>query len=153
MARLNYSRLSDRLLAGAMPHSEAHVDALVAEGVEVVINLCELGEYWAGEREAVLAAYRAAGVRELHLPVKDGATIPGSVIDAAVGGYDGGVAYVHCRGGRERSAAVATAILAATHRLTIAEALVMAQRGRPVFSPLPWQVDALHAWKAERTED
>ena len=82
MARLNYSRLSDRLLAGAMPHSAEHVAALHDEGVQVVINLCEEREYWVGEREAVLRAYRKAHIRELHLPVKDGATIPPGVIAA-----------------------------------------------------------------------
>jgi atypical dual specificity phosphatase len=146
VGRLNYSRLSDTLLGGAMPHSTAHVDVLAAEGVAQVINLCELREYWIGEREAVLAAYRAAGIRELHLPVKDGATVPARVIDAAVHELDGAVTYVHCRGGRERSATVATAMLAAEQRLTIAQALALAQVGRPVFQPLPWQLAALHAW-------
>ena len=48
MARLNYSRLSDRLLAGAMPHSAEHVATLQDEGVQLVINLCEEREYWVG---------------------------------------------------------------------------------------------------------
>jgi protein tyrosine phosphatase (PTP) superfamily phosphohydrolase (DUF442 family) len=103
MARLNYSRLSDRLLAGAMPHAAEHVSSLQGEGVVVVINLCEEREYWDGERETVMAAYAASGITELHLPVKDGATVPHEVIDAAVAGMAAGVAYVHCRGGRERS--------------------------------------------------
>ena len=133
-----------------MPHSTAHVDVLAAEGVALVINLCELREYWVGEREAVLAAYRAAGIRELHLPVKDGATVPAHVIDAAVHELNGSVAYVHCRGGRERSATVATAMLATEQRLTIAQALALAQAGRPVFQPLPWQLAALHAWGDDR---
>jgi atypical dual specificity phosphatase len=150
VGRLNYSRLSDTLLAGAMPHSTAHVDVLAAEGVGLVINLCELREYWVGEREAVLTAYRAAGIRELHLPVKDGATVPARVIDAAVHRVDGAVTYVHCRGGRERSATVATAMLASAQGLTIAQALAMAQLGRPVFQPLPWQLEALHAWRDAR---
>src|SRR6476620_11525196 len=86
MARLNYSRLSDRLLAGAMPHSAEHVATLHDEGVQLVVNLCEEREYWVGEREAVLSAYGKLRIRELHLPVKDGATIPPAVIDAAVTG-------------------------------------------------------------------
>jgi len=150
MSRLNYSRLSDHLLAGAMPHSRAHVDALVAEGVAVVVNLCELREYWAGERDAVLEGYAAAGIRELHLPVKDGATVPDGVIDAAIRAQRDEITYVHCRGGRERSAAVATAMLATAHRLTITQALAMAQVGRPVFRPLPWQLESLHAWSDAR---
>jgi len=149
MARLNYSRLSDTLLAGAMPHSEEHVAALRDEGVVLVINLCEEREYWKGERATVLHAYADAGITERHLPVKDGATVPHAVIDAALAGDGGATVYVHCRGGRERSATVATAILARDQRLTIDQALAVAQRGRPTFRPLPWQVAGLQAWASE----
>ena len=151
MARLNYSRLSDRLLAGAMPHAAEHVASLHGEGVVVVINLCEEREYWDGERETVMAAYEASGIAELHLPVKDGATVPHEVIDAAVDGMAAGVAYVHCRGGRERSATVATALLAASEQMPIDRALELACTRRPVFQPLPWQLAALHAWAARPT--
>ncbi len=151
MARLRYSRLNDRLLAGPMPHSESHVQALHDEGVVVVVNLCEEREYWDGERETVAAAYDAAGIRELHLPVKDGSTVPHEVIDAAIDGIGDGVVYVHCRGGRERSATVATALLAADQGVPIDEALALARAGRPVFKPLPWQLEGLHAWAARPT--
>src|SRR3954467_4122293 len=148
MARLNYSRLSDRLLAGAMPHSAEHVAVLHDEGVQVVINLCEEREYWVGEREAVLRAYSKARIRELHLPVKDGATIPAGVIDDAVQGAAASVVYVHCRGGRERSATVATALLARVHQLPLDQAMALARAARPVFCPLPWQMAGLQAWGA-----
>jgi atypical dual specificity phosphatase len=151
MARLNYSRLSDRLLAGAMPHSAEHVATLQDEGVQLVINLCEEREYWVGEREAVLSAYGKARIRELHLPVKDGASIPPGVIDAAVESGAAGVVYVHCRGGRERSATVATAILAREQQLSIDQAMALARAGRPVFCPLPWQMAGLQAWAANIT--
>jgi atypical dual specificity phosphatase len=151
MARLNYSRLSDRLLAGAMPHSAEHVATLHDEGVQLVINLCEEREYWVGEREAVLSAYGKARIRELHLPVKDGATIPPGVIDAAVEGGGSTVVYVHCRGGRERSATVATALLAREQQLSIDQAMALARAGRPVFCPLPWQTAGLQAWAANIT--
>ena len=151
MARLNYSRLSDRLLAGAMPHSAEHVATLHDEGVQLVINLCEEREYWVGEREAVLSAYGKVRIRELHLPVKDGATIPPGVIDAAVKSGASTVAYVHCRGGRERSATVATALLAREQQLSIDQAMALARAGRPVFCPLPWQMAGLQAWAANIT--
>ena len=151
MARLNYSRLSDRLLAGAMPHSAEHAAALHDEGVRLVINLCEEREYWVGEREAVLSAYGKLRIRELHLPVKDGATIPPGVIDAAVEDGAGTVAYVHCRGGRERSATIATALLAREQQLSIDQAIALARVGRPVFCPLPWQMAGLQAWAANTT--
>jgi atypical dual specificity phosphatase len=147
VARLNYSRLSDRLLAGAMPHSREHADALAAEGVAVVVNLCELREYWEGERELVTAAYAELGITELHLPVKDGSTVPAAVLDQALAAAAVEVTYVHCRGGRERSATVAAALLAEAERLGIDEALAQARHRRPVFAPLPWQVEALRAWR------
>ena len=50
VGRLDYTRLHDSLLAGRMPVSERHIDALKAEGVTAVINLCEDREYWDGER-------------------------------------------------------------------------------------------------------
>ena len=146
MARLNYSRLNERLLAGAMPHAPEHVDALQAEGVGVVVNLCEEREYWDGERELVTAAYGSRGIVELHLPVKDGSTVPAAVIDQALAAAADAVAYVHCRGGRERSATVATALLARSEGLSIDAALEQARSRRPVFAPLPWQLEALRAW-------
>jgi atypical dual specificity phosphatase len=148
VAKLNYSRLTDRLLAGAMPHAPDHVQQLDGEGVRHVINLCEEREYWQGERATVLAAYGAAGIVEHHLPVKDGATVPASVIDAAVRASHGGAVYVHCRGGRERSATVAAALLCASESISIDVALRRSKELRPIFQPLPWQVEALRAWAA-----
>ncbi|MDX6591918.1 MAG: hypothetical protein QOJ13_1114 [Gaiellales bacterium] len=148
MAALRYSRISDRLLAGPMPFGRAHVDQLFAEGVGTVVNLCEEREYWRGERDDVLAAYRAAGIVEHHLPVRDGSTVPIDVITAAVELAGDTTVYVHCRGGRERSATVATALLAAVEGLEIDHALARAREQRPIFAPLPWQVTALRAWAA-----
>jgi atypical dual specificity phosphatase len=148
VAKLNYSRLTDRLLAGAMPHAADHVRQLDREGVRSVINLCEEREYWEDERAAVLAAYGAAGIVEHHLPVKDGATVPAAVIDAALRASDGGTVYVHCRGGRERSATVAAALLSSSESISIDLALRRSRELRPIFQPLPWQVEALRAWAA-----
>jgi len=148
MARLNYSRLTDTLLAGAMPHAADHVRQLDREGVRNVINLCEEREYWEDERAAVLAAYGEAGIVEHHLPVKDGATVPAAVIDAALEASGGATVYVHCRGGRERSATVAAALLSASESISIDLALRRSKELRPTFQPLPWQVEALRAWAA-----
>src|SRR6266516_2462390 len=106
MRRLDYARLDDALLAGRMPVSAGHIDALAAEGVSAVINLCEDREYWDGEREVVVEACRRHGIDEHRLPVIDGATVPADVLDRAVATAAAGTVYVHCRGGRERSAAV-----------------------------------------------
>jgi atypical dual specificity phosphatase len=146
MARLNYHRLGPTLLAGAMPFSREHVEALSGEGVTAVVNLCQEREYWDGERELVLAAYREHGIEEHHLPVIDGSTVPDEVLDAAVRLAGSNILYVHCRGGRERSATVAVAVIAHVEGLPVDHALEQAVQRRPVFKPLPWQVSALHAW-------
>ena len=59
-------------------------------------------------------------------------------------------AYVHCRGGRERSAAVAVAILANRSGTTIDEALEAASARWPTCRPLPWQIAGVRAWAASR---
>jgi atypical dual specificity phosphatase len=148
MARLNYHRLGDSLLAGAMPFRADHVDALHAEGVTAVVNLCQEREYWDGERELILDAYASRGITEHHLPVIDGSTVPADILDQAVEIARGNVVYVHCRGGRERSATVAIAVIARLEGLPIEDALAQARQRRPIFAPLPWQVSGLHSWSS-----
>jgi protein-tyrosine phosphatase len=150
VGRLDYTRLGDTLLAGRMPVSERHIDALKAEGVTAVINLCEDREYWDGERATVAGACERAGITEHRLPVIDGATVPAAVLEEAVEVASGGVAYVHCRGGRERSAAVAIALLAASDGSSVEAAQTRAVSIRPTFRPLPWQVDGVRSWLHER---
>jgi atypical dual specificity phosphatase len=144
--RLDFSAIGDGLWAGRMPYSAADAETLATVGVEVVINVCEDHEYWDGERDAVEPAFRSLGIAEVRLPVPDGATVPADVLDAALAAADGRAAYVHCRGGRERSAAVAIAILATRDGLRLDEAVAVARAARPTFRPLPWQVEGVRTW-------
>ncbi len=132
-----------------MPFLPEHVDALHAEGVEAVVNLCQAREYWEGERDSVLAAYGRLGITEHHLPVADGSTVSPAVIQRAVDAAGGRTVYVHCRGGRERSGAVAVALVVASDGLSVDDALARVRERRPQFAPLPWQLDALRAWAAD----
>lgn len=129
-----------------MPYTEKHVQALAAERVTAVINLCEDREYWQDEHDLVSAAYRRAGIIEHRLAVRDGSTVPGDVLDRAVELAGGGTLYVHCRGGRERSATVCAAILSRQGGTDVDEALRRAQTANPVFQPLPGQLLGLRAW-------
>jgi protein-tyrosine phosphatase len=149
-ARLRFSALGSGLLAGRMPHAAAHVEQLRAAGVRTVVNLCEEHEYWDGERAAVAAAYARAGIVEHRLPVHDGATIPPDVLDRAVAAVGDETAYVHCRGGRERSAAVAVAVLATRRGVSVDSALADAAARWPTCRPLPWQIEGVRAWAARR---
>jgi atypical dual specificity phosphatase len=150
VGRLEYTRLHDSLLAGRMPVSARHIDELSAEGVTAVINLCEDREYWDGERDAVAGACDRLGIAEHRLPVIDGATVPAAVLERAVEAAAGGVAYVHCRGGRERSATVTIALMAASAGSSVEDALDIALSIRPTFKPLPWQVEGVRSWLRER---
>jgi protein-tyrosine phosphatase len=118
--------------------------------VTAVINLCEDREYWDGERAVVAGACERAGITEHRLPVIDGATVPAAVLEEAVEVAGEGVVYVHCRGGRERSAAVAIALLAASDCSSVEDAHARAVSIRPGFKPLPWQVDGVRSWLHER---
>ena len=129
-----------------MPYTADHVRALRERRVSDVVNLCEDREYWDGERAAVEAAYAAAGIREHRLPVTDGSTVPADVFDAAVAASGEGVLFVHCRGGRERSATVCAAVLSRQRNVDVQEALRIAQQANPVFRPLDWQLRGLIAW-------
>jgi atypical dual specificity phosphatase len=149
MAPLDMSRLSPRLLAGRVPYTAEHVAQLHDAGVTAVVNLCEDAEYWEGERTAVTAAYADAGIAERHLPVTDGGTVPAAVLDAAVALAADHVLYVHCRGGRERSGAVAVAVVARADGVRVDEALRRVRRERPGFDPLPWQLAAVRSWAGE----
>jgi protein-tyrosine phosphatase len=78
--------------------------------------------------------------------VRDGSTVPGTVLDRAVELSATGTLYVHCRGGRERSATVCAAILSRQTGADVEAALRSAQAANPIFRPLPGQVQGLHAW-------
>jgi len=149
-ARLRFFALGSDLFAGRMPHAAAHVAELDAAGVRTVVNLCEDHEYWDGERAAVEAAFRDAGIVEHRLPVHDGATIPPDVLDRVVAAVGNDPVYIHCRGGRERSAAVAVAVLATRRGVTVDAALADAAAHWPTCRPLPWQIAGVRAWAAER---
>jgi uncharacterized protein (TIGR01244 family) len=151
VSRFVCRRIADSLYGGSLPYATAHVEQLAALGVTDVVNLCEDREYWDGERGAVAAAYAAAGITEHRLPVTDGSTVPDPVFDRAVAIAASGTAFVHCRGGRERSATVCTAILSRQRKTDVFAALRMAREGNPVFQPLEWQMAALAAWAASES--
>jgi len=149
MLEFAYARLSDSLLAGRMPYAAEHALALAADGVTDVVNLCADREYWEGERAAVEAGYRQSAIREHRLPVTDGGTVAAAVLDRALAIADGACVYVHCRGGRERSAAVAVALLSVERGIPADDALALARANWPVFRPLDWQIAAVRAWLAD----
>ncbi len=139
-----------------LPFERDHVDALAAEGVGLVLNMCEDSEYWDGQRDAVEAAFAETGIEEdRDCQVRDLGTHPLELLDSATeliaqaraGGRN---VAVHCRGGIERSATVAAAVLIDGENVSVEEAISRLQAIAPQAAPLRDQRQALEAWASSR---
>ena len=101
------------LLLGAVPRSEAHLQALHDAGVRAVVTL---NQGW--EPQAPASAFRTAGLEQLRLPTPDFAAPSQRDIRRAVDFIGrhveaGHHVYVHCNGGKGRSAVCTLAYLVA----------------------------------------
>jgi protein-tyrosine phosphatase len=149
--RFGFGEVADGLVTGAYPVDAADVDALVAQGITCVLNLCSDTEYGPAGREQVHEALRAAGITERRLETVDyGDILPGlleSATDAVLAWLEGGErVYLHCRAGWQRSAAVAAGVVARREGIGIEEALRRIRERRPDAEPLPHQADGLRRW-------
>src|SRR5581483_5802769 len=120
-------------------------------GIERLLNLVEDEEYRAGERDAVKAALSSAGIREYRLSLTDYGGLPAPAIEAAVQEVsqwldEGRRAYVHCRAGWQRSAAIAAGVVAVRQGLEIDDAIAYVQARKASADPLPHQRRDLHVW-------
>ena len=152
-----FAEVHDQLLIGAYPLDEQDVDTLVSIGVQRVLNLVEDEEYSPGERETAAAALTAAGIEEHRLRLTDFGGLPAEAIEEAVrevsNWLDEGVrAYLHCRAGRQRSAAVAAGVIALREGIEIDPGLVLLQARKPSADPLPHQREDLRRWWHGRRE-
>lgn len=99
-----WDQVDEGLLLGARPSSK-DAKLLSDLGVTGVVNTCD-------EYAGPVAAYQELGIEQLHIPTID-FTHPKLVdVEAAVDFISkqvdaGGIAYVHCKAGRARSATVA----------------------------------------------
>lgn len=150
--KYGFAEVDDRLVAGAYPLDADDVDVLASLSVNHVLNLARDDEYRPGQREAVAAAYAAAGIGERRLDVADYRHLPPGFLEPAVTTIvrwleqPNGTAYVHCRAGWQRSAAVAAGVVAIREGLEIDDALATVKRRKPSAEPLPHQVRDLRAW-------
>jgi protein-tyrosine phosphatase len=146
-----FAEIADGFLIGAYPLDAADVGMLDRLGIERVLNLVEDDEYEPGEREAVEAAYAAAGIEERRFSFTDYGDLPSDALDAAVDEVsewlDEGIrTYMHCRAGWQRSAAVAAGVIALRDGLEIEDALAYVQDRKPSANPLPHQREDLRRW-------
>lgn len=150
-----FADVFEGLLIGAYPLDETDVSMLTSLGIERVLNLAEESEYQSGDREAVEAALDAAGVEEHRLPLPDYGGLPSGLIERTVQevlGWleEGKRVYLHCRAGRQRSAALAAGVVAIHEHMDIDEALALVQSRKPSADPLPHQREDLRRWWEER---
>jgi protein-tyrosine phosphatase len=147
-----FAEVDDRLVTGAYPLDGDDVGVLASLSVSHVLNLAQDGEYRPGQHEAVAAAYDAEMIEERRIDVVDYGHLPPELLEAAVRTVIGwleqpaGTAYVHCRAGWQRSAAVAAGVVAIRRGLDIDDALAAVRQRKPSADPLPLQVRDLHAW-------
>ncbi len=150
-----YADVHDGLVIGAYPLDAADVGMLEFMRVQRVLNLVEDSEYRRGEHEAVERALAAAGIKEYRIGLTDYAGLPPEVIETAVkkvnGWLDEGLrAYIHCRAGWQRSAAIAAAVVAVRDGLSIDDALAYVQARKPSADPLPHQREDVRRWWESR---
>src|SRR5262249_6017467 len=135
------------------PLTARDVQLLAAEGVTHVLDLREEHEWSPPKagREALQAMERF-GMKRLNVPVED-ATAPSTAdlnaacrfIDEALQDPEARV-FVHCRGGRERTAAVLVCHYARRHGVPWNEALAALRKGRPELRLLRDQERAVREW-------
>jgi hypothetical protein len=151
-----FAEVRDGLLIGAYPLDSDDIRMLSAMGVTRILNLVEDQEYAPGRRFFVEVGLQEAGIEEYRMQLTDFGRLPADRLEGAVRevvGWlrEGGVNYVHCRAGWQRSAAVAAGAVAVYDGMGIDEALAYVQRRKPSADPLPHQVDDLRRWWAERS--
>ncbi len=151
-----FADVHDELLIGAYPLDADDVQTLAQVGVQRVLNLVEEDEYELGQRDQVEAALARAGIAEVRMQLIDYGHLPAPSLEAAVQqvvdwlGSDQR-AYVHCRAGWQRSAAVAAGVVAIRDRIEIEAALDQVRSRKPSANPLPHQRDDLLTWWQERS--
>ncbi len=153
--RYGFADVHDHLLVGAYPLDSRDVSTLAHIGVRRVLNLTEDVEYPQGARAAVQDALRAAAIEEHRVRFGDFGHLPADSLERAVSLVEawlreGELAYLHCRAGRQRSAAVAAGALAFAEGLSIDDALREVRRRKPTAEPLAHQIVDLRAWWAAR---
>jgi protein-tyrosine phosphatase len=152
-----FAEVLDDLLVGAYPLDASDVAALGHAGVRRVLNLAEDQEYRAGDRRTVERALTAAGIEERRLALTDYGGLPPEALEAAVAELnawldEGARAYVHCRAGWQRSAAVAAGVVAVRTGRDIDDAVAYVQQRKPSADPLPHQREDLRRWWDARAD-
>jgi protein-tyrosine phosphatase len=146
-----FADVAPGLVVGAYPLDEADLAALQMLRIDRILNLTEDAEYPPGVREWLEDALLDAEIVEERLSLPDYGGLPPEAIDEAVtivSGWldEGRRCYVHCRAGWQRSAAIASAVIAVRDGITLLEALRLVQVRKPSANPLPHQKEDMVRW-------
>ena len=142
-----WDRIDEHVILGALPFTR-DVPRLAAEGVRATVNTCE-------EYAGPVAAYDAAGIRQLRIPTTDFHPPRLEDIERAVAfmrecADRGETVYVHCKAGRARSATVVVCWLIETQGLDPRSAQAFVQRHRPHIRKNIDQLDVVQEFARRR---
>ncbi len=151
-----FAEILDTLVIGAYPRDAEDAEMLERVEIQRVLNLVDEREYERGERLAVQTFYIDAGIEEQRISFEDFGNLPPDELEAAVQTvlgfvHDGLRCYLHCRAGQQRSAIVATGVVAIEQHLDLPDALRWIKERRPTANPLEHQLRDL-AWWWERRQ-
>lgn len=151
-----YSQLDERIYAGRAPVRIADVKQLMKLGVTHILDLREDHEWRDGYIGQSAVTYAENRLKRLNIAIPDMQAPYMDEFDKAVEFLDQTLrhpehkVYVHCRAGRERTAAILMAYYCFVTKKTPREALNHLQLLRPSFRPLPHQLNALRRWRLRR---
>ncbi len=150
-------QVHERIYAGRNPLTVLDVESIAGRGVTHILDLREEKEWsapWAGAE--ALEALNDYGIQRRHIRVTDMGAPSNEALDQACEFLSSVLenplhrVYVHCRAGKERTAAVLLAFYCRTHGLGWEEGLGKITAICPEFVPLRCQVAAVQEWLRRR---
>ncbi len=145
--------VTDRIMAGRNPLTAHDVETLASQGITHFLDLREPKE-WASSQygsEAIEEIERR-GLKRLNVVVRDVTPPSTEAFNAAWRFLEETLSderhrvYVHCRAGKERTAAILVAHHARRYDVGYVEALTTLQRGRSILSPTSEQESEVRRW-------
>jgi protein-tyrosine phosphatase len=148
-----YSRITERILAGRNPLTHRDIDQLAQQGVTHILDLRQPREWMPPNfGEDALTAAEECGIVRLSLPVRDVTPPTPEDYDAAhiflsdTLARENTQVYIHCRAGMERTAGILLAYLAHSEGISYDSAYEKARAARPVLQPTWEQEQATRVW-------
>ncbi len=150
---MDFDRVTDRIIAGRNPLTARDIEDLVGMGVTHILDLRQPREWLSEEFGAeAIEEIKRRDLQRLNLPVRDQGAPAGKDFDSAYRFLDETLnndqnrVYVHCRAGKERTAAILIAYYARHHDISYEAALAELCKGRSMLAPLLDQEHAVRQW-------